>query len=129
MAIRYATELSMPLVNEEGAYIDQWDDELGRLDYWLRADPEDEDSYQQVFMYHPFNEYEMREEVARKAEETKRIRIEQSPDRIDTVESTQASTDEALCDLYEQLLAAQDTIQTQDDAVCELYEMILGTEE
>lgn len=152
MAIRQATELDMPLVDEGGEYITQWDDELGRLDFWLRIDPAKQDTmgqpvidpstgeevikdhwfdddYQQVYMYHEYTEQEIYEDTVRKEQQERQERLEQSPDRIDDVEETQASTDEALCDLYEQLLAAQDTIQTQDDAVCELYEMILGTEE
>lgn len=151
MAVHQATELNLPLVDESGAYISEWDDELGELWYWDRINPQAEDSfgkpytdpetgeekikdhwfsedYEAVFMYHIFTE----EEITRK-EEADRYQawqelLNQSPLRLDNVEETQSSTDEAICDLYEQLIEAQDTIQTQDDAVCELYELIVGEE-
>lgn len=35
-------------------------------------------------------------------------------------------TDRALCDAYEALLGAQETIAEQDAAICELYELVTG---
>lgn len=153
MAIHQATELDLPLVDETtGEYINEWNDELGNLSRIYRINPavkvkfgdvigvdpetgeeirknewEDED-FEQVYMYHILTEEEIAADAAGKQWQAWQDLMNRSPLRLDDVEDTQASTDEALCDLYEQLVAAQDTIQTQDDAVCELYEMILGTE-
>ena len=152
MATRYASELNAPLVDENGVYIDRWDDELGVLNEWLRIDPSKEgtigqpyidpetgeeaiknhwfgDDYQFVYQYHIYTNKEKQDIAAQETINERQQLINSSPERIDTVEDVQASTDEAICDLYEQLVTAQDTIQSQDDAVCELYELILGTEE
>lgn len=38
----------------------------------------------------------------------------------------QAETDAALCELWEQLLAQQQTICDQDNALCAVYELVIG---
>lgn len=38
----------------------------------------------------------------------------------------QADTDAALCELWEQLLAQQNTIDDQDSALCAVYELAIG---
>ena len=151
MAIRSAQELELPLVDEQGAYINEWDDELGVLWFWDRINPLNENTmgqpytdpetgeekikdhwfsedYETVYMYHIYSESELEEKQHAQERQAWENLLNQSPLRLDEVEDVQASTDEALCDLYEQLLTAQDIIQAQDDAVCELYELILGEE-
>lgn len=45
--------------------------------------------------------------------------MERAPERME-------STDDAICELYEQTLAQSDIIDQQDAAICALYEMMIG---
>ena len=87
-------------------------------------------------LYRLYTDEELAER-ARTKEERERMESEaaereaflsDAPERMVSVETTQADTDDALCAMYEANLALQTTMEDQDAAICALYEMSLGGE-
>lgn len=126
MAIHRADELSYELYNERNVRIYEWDDDNGYISGMMNSSINDmPDIY---FIYHIFTVEEKASHEQIKADKAKQELVNSSPERIDDVEDVLASSDEALCELYEDLVGTQDTVQQQDDAICELYELIVGGE-
>ena len=100
MAIHYASELDANLYDEQGEQMYTWDDDYGCLGEIDDNDwnPELPKKY---YYYHVFTPIEF--EMARRGKElgAREALVNSSPERLDTVEETQASSDEAICELYE----------------------------
>lgn len=73
-----------------------------------------------VNYYTPYTEKELAERKEKLEAARKRSAL------INALPETQASTDEAICQLYEDLLEQQEITASQDAAICEMYEMLLG---
>lgn len=89
-----------------------------------QVDAADEyDEYEDVLRYVQYTG----EELARIKEHKEREEfVSSGSSRLSDAESALADSDEAVCSLYESLLASQKVADEQDEAICSLYEMIGG---
>lgn len=117
----------MAVYDENGAIVENPDLSLGSIGYETRikegVEPLGEDKpvwldsdYETIEVYRPHSKDHLAEMEAGE-------RANLVPQRVDSLESGQADTDDALCELYERGEAQQAEF---DDALCAIYEMQLG---
>lgn len=101
---------------EIGFDFEGWPDNVGNFTDYVMMD-----------IYEPFTpeEKEEHDRIAEEAE-NERSSAEEREELLESLPELMESTDDAICELYEQTLAQSDIIDQQDAAICALYEMMIG---
>lgn len=118
----------MRIIDEDGNEVENPDLTKGELVDTLYAPPEAYDTIDNVtkFALEP-EEFEHLYVYKELTDEqlADRKRSQELRDAQQNLPETQASTDDAICALYEQIEQLQTIISEQDDAICALYESTL----